>query len=258
LGKSFSMYATAETYMIHLPQFEGPFDLLLFFIERDELDINDIPISKVTEDFLSYIHQMERLNIDLASEFVVVAATLCRIKASMLLPRKPVDESGNEIDPREELVNRLLEYKKFKGVLDTFRDWEEIMERKFERGNLESELKELANQALADASLESISLFKLLRTFESVMRRLEVKKPHAVHEMVRIHYTVEDQQHILLSVVEKKGKATFEDVFQHCVDRYQAIVTFLALLELLNLEVFKLILGEGLNSFWIEACEEVN
>ena len=90
------------------------------------------------------------------------------------------------------------------------------------------------------------------------MRRLEVKKPHAVHEMVRIHYTVEDQQHILLSVVEKKGKATFEDVFQHCVDRYQAIVTFLALLELLNLEVFKLILGEGLNSFWIEACEEVN
>ena len=132
------MYATAETYTIHLPQFEGPFDLLLFFIERDELDINDIPISKVTEDFLTYIHQMERLNIDLASEFVVVAATLCRIKARLLLPRKPVDEAGNEIDPREELVSRLLEYKKFKEVLDTFRDWEEDREKKFERGNLES------------------------------------------------------------------------------------------------------------------------
>lgn len=103
LGKSFSMYATAETYTIHLPQFEGPFDLLLFFIERDELDINDIPISKVTEDFLTYIHQMERLNIDLASEFVVVAATLCRIKARMLLPRKPVDEAGNRNRPKRRI-----------------------------------------------------------------------------------------------------------------------------------------------------------
>jgi segregation and condensation protein A len=194
----------------------------------------------------------------LASEFVVVAATLCRIKAGMLLPRKLMDASGNEIDPREELVSRLLEYKKFKEVLDTFRDWEDSMEKKFERGNLETELKGLANQALADASLESISLFKLLRTFESVMLRLAVKKPDTVHELVPINYTVEDQQQILRSVVEKKGKASFEDVFQHCVDRYQAIVTFLALLELLNLEVFKLISGEGLNSFWIETPETLH
>jgi segregation and condensation protein A len=176
----------------------------------------------------------------------------------LLLPRKPVDEAGNEIDPREELVSRLLEYKKFKEVLDTFRDWEEEREKKFERGNLESEIKMLANQALADASLETISLFKLLRTFESVMRRLEVKKPAAVHEIVRINYTIEDQQNILVSVVKEKGKAAFTDVFQHCVDRYQAIVTFLALLELLNLEVFRLISGDGLNSFWIEPWEEVN
>jgi segregation and condensation protein A len=90
------------------------------------------------------------------------------------------------------------------------------------------------------------------------MRRLEVKKPHAVHEIVRISYTIEDQQNILVSVVKRKGKAAYEDIFKHCVDRYQAIVTFLALLELLNLEVFKLISGEGLNSFWIEPWEEVN
>ena len=139
-----------------------------------------------------------------------------------------------------------------------FRSWEDAREKKFERGNLEAEIKILANQALADASLESISLFKLLRTFESVMRRLEVKKPHAVHEMVQINYTIEDQQNVLVSVVKRKGKAAFEDIFQHCVDRYQAIVTFLALLELLNLEVFKLISGDGLNSFWIEPLEEVN
>jgi segregation and condensation protein A len=251
------MYTTAETYTIHLPQFEGPFDLLLFFIERDELDINDIPISKVTEDFLAYIRQMERLNVDLASEFVVVGATLCRIKAGMLLPRKPVDEAGNEIDPREELVNRLLEYKKFKEVLDTFRNWEDAREKKFERGNLEAELKILANQALADASLESVSLFKLLRTFESVMRKLEAKKPDTVYEIIPINYSMEDQQNILISLVKRKGRAAFADIFKHCVDRYQAIVTFLGLLELLNLEVFRFFSGEGLNSFWIESGKEV-
>jgi len=102
-------------YTIKLPQFEGPFDLLLFFIERDELDIYDIPISEVTNDFLAYMHQAQRMDIDLASEFVLVAATLCRIKAKMLIPRKPVDEEGNEIDPREELVSRLLEYKRYKS-----------------------------------------------------------------------------------------------------------------------------------------------
>ena len=89
--------AQNDTFTIRLPQFEGPFDLLLFFIERDELDINNIPIAKITDDFLDYIHQMERLNIDLASEFILVAATLCRIKAKMLLPRRELDEQGEEI-----------------------------------------------------------------------------------------------------------------------------------------------------------------
>ena len=89
----------SATYEIKLPQFEGPFDLLLFFIERDELDIYDIPIAKITNDFLGYMHEMKSLNFDLASEFILVAATLMRIKAKMLLPRKELDEQGNEIDP---------------------------------------------------------------------------------------------------------------------------------------------------------------
>ena len=102
------------TFEIKLPQFEGPFDLLLFFIERDELDIHDIPISRITKDFLNYIHSMSQLNIEVASEFILVAATLMRIKAKMLLPRKELDEFGNEIDPRKELVDRLLEYSAIK------------------------------------------------------------------------------------------------------------------------------------------------
>ena len=99
---------TQESFEVKLPLFEGPFDLLLFFIERDELDIYDIPISKITNDFLEYIRQMEQLNMELASEFILVAATLMRIKSKMLLPRPQLDEQGNEIDPREELVRHLL------------------------------------------------------------------------------------------------------------------------------------------------------
>ena len=119
------MTATHSTYNINLPLFEGPFDLLLFFIERDELDIFNIPIAKITDDFLDYVRKMEALNIDLASEFILVAATLMRIKAKMLIPRKPIDEEGNEIDPREELVQRLLEYKRYKSVLEEMRQMEE-------------------------------------------------------------------------------------------------------------------------------------
>ena len=120
------MMTTQENFEVKLPLFEGPFDLLLFFIERDELDIYDIPISKITNDFLEYIRQMEQLNIEVASEFILVAATLMRIKSKMLLPRPQLDEQGNEIDPREELVKHLLEYKKYKSVIDTFHKMEEV------------------------------------------------------------------------------------------------------------------------------------
>jgi segregation and condensation protein A len=124
-----------DTYEIKLPQFEGPFDLLLFFIERDELDIYDIPISKIAQDFLDYINSMETLNIEVASEFILVAATLMRIKAKMLLPRKEVDpETGKEIDPREELVSRLIEYKKLKEATEALRLMEQERQNITKRG----------------------------------------------------------------------------------------------------------------------------
>ena len=124
------------SYTVKIQQFEGPFDLLLFFIERDELDINDIPIAKITNDFLEYIRHLEKLNVDVASEFILLAATLMRIKAKMLIPRKPLDEEGQEIDPRQELVERLLEYKRYKSVLDELREMEEDQAGKFGRGNV--------------------------------------------------------------------------------------------------------------------------
>ena len=106
------------SYKIKIPLFEGPFDLLLFFIERDEIDIKDIPIATITKDFLDYIENLESMNIEVASEFIVVAATLMRIKSKMLLPRLMMDEDGNEVEPRDELVKHLLEYKKFKSVVE--------------------------------------------------------------------------------------------------------------------------------------------
>ncbi|MBK7872437.1 MAG: segregation/condensation protein A [Saprospiraceae bacterium] len=245
----------SATYTIKLPQFEGPFDLLLFFIERDELDIHDIPISKITDDFLTYIHQAEEMNIDLASEFILVAATLCRIKAKMLIPRKQVDEEGNEIDPREELVQRLLEYKRYKSVLEEMRQLEELRAQQNLRGNVAQELAQIATKALVDNELESVTLFKLLRTFERLMQRFEESKPRTVHEIAQFSYTIEAEQEGILSKVKKGVKTKFESVFKDCRNRIHAIVTFLALLELLNMEKVSITIGEGFNNFWLEGVE---
>ncbi len=249
--------ATNETYTIRIAQFEGPFDLLLFFIERDELDIHDIPIAQITDDFLSYIHQMEKLNIDLASEFILVAATLCRIKAKMILPRKPIDAAGNEIDPRDELVQRLLEYKRYKSVLDEMQQLEEQRSVQEGRGNITKELQQIATKALVDTELESLTLFRLLKAFEGVMNRLDQTKPRAIHQIANFSYTIEDQQHRIFSIIANGKRAAFETVFLECRDRIHAIVTFLAMLELINLDKIQIIQGGGVNNFWLEELPEL-
>ncbi len=240
------------TYTIKLPQFEGPFDLLLFFIERDELDIHNIPIAKITDDFLDYIRQMDALNIDLASEFILVAATLMRIKARMILPRKPVDEEGNEIDPREELVAKLLEYRRYKEILDEMRAMEEERSMKFSRGHNTAELKKIAEKALVDAELESVTMFKLLKAFERVMEQF-ADRQIITHTIVRFNYTIKDQQTYLRSTIQPGKKTAFETVFAGLENRIHAIITFLALLEMLNEQIIHLIQGEGANNFWLIA-----
>ncbi len=241
-----------DSYTIKLPEFEGPFDLLLFFIERDELDINDIPIANITNDFLYYIREMERLNVDLASEFIVVAASLCRIKAKMLLPRRLVDEEGNEIDPREELVNRLIEYKRYKGVLEEMRKMEEERFSKSSRGNITKELKQIAEKALVDVELESVTLFKLLRNFERLLKKYEDRTAtKTVHRVMRWEYTIKKQQSYIFEQIEKKASIDFEELFVGLENRIHAIVTFLALLELLNTERLHVSTREGINNFWL-------
>jgi segregation and condensation protein A len=242
----------SATYTIKLPIFEGPFDLLLFFVERDELDIYNIPIAKITNDFLAYIRQMEALNVDLASEFILVAATLIRIKSKMLLPRKPIDAQGEAIDPREELVQLLVEYRRYKSVLEELRGMEEARSLQYTRGDIAQDLKKIASKAFAEAEIESISLFKLLKTFEKVMLRFEDnEKRNTVHQVFDYEYTIQGQQQYIFDQLKLAQKVNFTTIFEKCVHRIHAIVTFLALLELLNLQQLQLEQGEGMNNFWL-------
>lgn len=243
-----------DTYTISLPQFEGPFDLLLFFIERDELDIYNIPIAKITDDFLTYLHQLEHLDVDLASEFILVAAQLMSIKARMLLPRKQMDEGGHEIDPRQELVERLLEYKKYKSVLDEMRQLEEDRHFRNHRGYASEELRKLATKALVDVELESLTMYKLLQAFERVMQRYEEReKKLKVHEVVRWPYTIRNQQEYIMGLLQPGNRVSFDLLFAPCENRVHAIVTFLALLELLNQQLVDMQGGNTKNQFWLTA-----
>lgn len=238
------------SYEIKLPQFEGPFDLLLFFIERDELDIYDIPIAKITDDFLDYLHHMQRMNIEVASEFILVAATLMRIKAKMLLPRKELDEAGNEIDPREELVARLIEYKRYKSVLDDFKNLEAIRQAMVPRGNVMDEIHTIAEKYSTEAELDTLSLYRLMKAFEKVLDRLnEPEIPQ--HRVILYNFTLEGQKEYLIDLVTYDEEVAFEKVFEPCRDRIHAIFTFLAMLELAQQQIVHVKLGMGKNNFWI-------
>lgn len=242
-----------DSYTIKTQHFEGPFDLLLFFIERDELDIYDIPISKITQDFLDYIRHLESMDLDVASEFILVAATLMRIKAKMLIPRKEVDVEGNEIDPRAELAQKLMEYRKYKSIIDEMSQLEEDRHLRFIRPNASGEIRSIAEKALLDVELESLSLYKLLQTFQQLMTRYEDDKNRPVHEIVKFNYNIEDQQAYILNRLPKGKEINFMEVFEYLENRIHAIVTFIALLELLNLQTVELIQGEGINNFWLKA-----
>ena len=246
-----------ENFEIRLPLFEGPFDLLLFFIERDELDIYDIPISKITNDFLAYLHQLESLNVELASEFILVAATLMRVKSKMLLPRPQLDEQGNEIDPREDLIRHLLEYKKYKSVIDDFHKLEDAELQKEKRGNIMKELKQLAEISNVEAELQDIDLFKLLMVFEKVLKRHEEELNRPVHEVIQYPYTIEGQKEYIMGQLINRHRMAFTELFEKAPTRGALIFNFLAILEMLSLGMLDIQTGEGFNNFWVIRKEGV-
>jgi segregation and condensation protein A len=239
------------TYEIKLPQFEGPFDLLLFFIERDELDIYDIPIANITNDFLYYMKQATVLNIELASEFIVVAASLMRIKAKMLLPRKEMDSQGNEIDPRDELVKQLLEYKRYKEILDEMRMLEDERAKMYARGNVDNEMEEIAKSWTGEAELHTLTLFKLLKAYEKAMSRQDEKQNRPIHKVKQYAYTAEGQKEYLLHLTSQEKNIPFQEIFSICENRIHAIFLFLAMLDLLQQRLLTIQTGLGANNFWV-------
>lgn len=239
-------------YQIKLPQFEGPFDLLLFFIERDELDIYNIPIHTLTKDFLDYIHHLESLNIELASEFILFISTLMRIKAKMLLPRKELDAQGNEIDPRHELVDKILEYKRFKEAAATMAMMEAERLLQSRRGNIRKELEELGQTYAEGTEVQTVTLYKLMSTFEKVMKRFKERNEKPQHVVVKYNYSQEGQRIYLIEELRQKRKASFEVLFSVCENRIHAIFTFLAMLELVQQKYLTALIGTGRNNFIIE------
>jgi len=247
-----------SSYQIKLPQFEGPFDLLLFFIERDELDIYNIPITKIINDFLEYVHKQESVNIELSSEFILFISTLMRIKAKMLLPRKELDEQGNEIDPRQELVDKILEYKKFKEASAQMAEMEARRMLMVKRGNIQKELSQIGEESGEGTEIQTITLFKLMKSFEKVMLKLHDRVNKPIHTVVRYDYTMETSRDAMLSLAQRQKTVSFEKIFEDCDNRVHAIFLFLSLLELVQQKFLKIIIGEGRNNFIIEYNEPEN
>ena len=245
-----------SSYQIKLPQFEGPFDLLLFFIERDELDIYNIPITKVIEDFMTFIHSTGELNIELSSEFILFVSTLMRIKAKMLLPRKELDEQGNEIDPRQELIDKILEYKRFKEASLKLADLEATRMLMVKRGNVNRELSAIGEESSEGTEIQAITIYKLMKVFEKVMKRVQDRNNKPQHVVYRYNYTMEETREMMILTAQREKTMAFEKVFEVAQDRIHAIFMFLTILELVQQNQLQILIGEGVNNFIIEYNEE--
>jgi len=242
---------TDDSFAIRLPQFEGPFDLLLFFIERDELEIHDIPIARIADDFLNYIHQMTVLNMELASEFIFVAATLMRIKAKMLLPRYGNSEDENEIDTKEGLIRKLIEYKKFKELCDDLRPYEDERFKQEKRGNIKIDLEQVEKVVVPGEELSEINLYKLMLVYNRVMRQFTVRTEEVTHTVVQYPYTIEKQKQAINNLLLINKRLDFKNIAGNSENKVHFVYNFLAVLEMLQQEMIDIQIGLGFNNFWI-------
>ena len=235
-------------YKIRLSEFEGPLDLLLFFIKRDELDIYDIPITRITQEFLEYLRLMTALDLEIAGEFIVVAAELCQIKARMLLPKLERPDGIEEEDPRTDLVRRLLEYRRFKEMAEELSRMSEeqrkvYFRQYFSEDDRTPEIQEEENL------LKSVTIFHLISAFRRAIERApRIKRTHDVDI---IPVTVEEQSEIILSTVSIRGEVSFSELFSDYLDgsptedfspalRLVIAVTFIALMDLVRTKMVAL------------------
>lgn len=232
-------------YKIKLDQFEGPLDLLLFFIKRDELNIYDIPISKITREFLEYVNLIKMLDLEVAGDFILMASTLMHIKVRMLLPRE-VDEKGEEIDPRAELIQALLEYKRYKEVSEELSYLESDQRKVNYRGNYTKDIKESPPEY--EILLKNVTVYDLAKAFKKAIDNL---KPEVFHQVNGINITIDEQITFILKSLEGNSELHFLSLVNELHDRIRIIVTFIALLELTKMGMIGIKESVNFNDFVI-------
>lgn len=238
-----------EEYKVKLEVFEGPLDLLLYLIKRDEVDIYDISIERITKQYLEYMEAFQVLNIDVAGEFIVMAANLLYIKSRMLLPRdlQMAEEDAEEDDPRWELIRQLIEYKKFKEAAGMLRNREAMQDHLFPRFPVVPELGPADNLLV-----EEVGIFDLINAFQKILKRLDKNKPEDLREIFEENFTVGDKIDYLLKVTSHGVAVRFEECFAESSSRAEIVVTFLAMLELIRLKQIRVRQENSFAEIWIE------
>lgn len=223
------MQTVQEDYKVRLEIFEGPLDLLLYLIKKDEVDIYDIPIELIARQYMEYMQLMKMLDLNIAGEFLVMAATLMMIKSRMLLPvEERTEEEPEEDDPRWELVRQLVEYKKFKDAALTLHTLEIRQENVFARG-----IEDLKLEPEPGAALEDVNLFDLIAAFNSALKRIPVTEEFT--EIHADHHTVADKIELLVNTLNSKPRVFFTSLFDRTSTRNEIVCIFLAVLELIRL-----------------------
>jgi len=233
-------------YRIKLNEFEGPLDLLLFFIQRDELDIHNIPISKITHEFCEYVQYMQVLDLEIASEFILMAATLIQIKAKMMLFREG-EQIQEEEDPRYELVKRLLEYKRFKDAAAEISALEDEQRKVFYRHDFQADDRS-GHTPDDDPSLESLTLYNLIKAFKYAM---ENRPKEIVHNITRFNVSLEEQAEFLIQICGQHEYVSFLEIIKTMQEKLRIVVTFIAILELVKNGVLGIRLNNSLTDFVI-------
>lgn len=236
-------------YKVKLEVFEGPLDLLLYLIKRDEVDVYDISIERITRQYLEYMEAFQVLNIEVAGEFIVMAANLLYIKSRTLLPKdqQMAEEDAEEDDPRWELIRQLIEYKKFKEAATQLRNREALQEQLFPRFPVTPDLP--ANDQLL---VEEVGIFDLINAFQKVLNRLNKDKPEDLREIFAENFTVSDKIDALLRLMAPGVPVRFEECFAEAASRAEIVVTFLAMLELIRLKQLRVRQEKAFESIWIE------
>jgi segregation and condensation protein A len=236
-------FESQDAYRVRLPNFEGPLDLLCFLIKKEELDIYDIPIALITRQYLEYINLMRELDLEVAGEFILMAATLIQIKVKMLLPRQP-EEGEEEEDPRADLVRQLLEYRRYKEVAESLVSIEDRQSRIFHRSYFEWQKPFRTKEVV----LKDMTMFDLLAAFKDV---LDNAPKASYHEVQPIGTTIEEQADRILKSLEGRDHVLFRDLVTAVPERMVMVVTFIAILELIKRKRIMVRQADIFGEIWI-------